>query len=115
MQHSRRKWRLVALFLSCAVACAQEDFRGRQKIEGKVVTEDGKPAARASVKLKNVQTKTVRSYISERNGGFHFTGLTTAAAYEIWAERGSMKSDTEYLSRFDTGPVMRVELKLKKD
>ena len=115
MQYRRGKWRLAAFLLSCAVAGAQEDFRGRQKIEGKVVTEDGKPAASATVKLKNVQTKTIRSYISERTGDFHFAGLTTAAAYEVWAERGSMKSDTEYLSRFDTGRVVRVELKLKKE
>ena len=96
-----------------AAAFAQEKFR-RQEVEGKVVDENGRPISGANVKLTNVQTSTIRSYISQDAGEFQFTGLTTATAYEVWAEHRGRRSDTEYLSRFDTERVLRVKLKLDK-
>ena len=114
MTISRRQWIGNLIFCAPVAVFGQEKFRHRQKVEGKVVDENGRAVSGARVKLKNVQTKTLRSYISQEGGEFQFTGLSTSAAYEIWAEHRGRRSDTEYLSRFDTGKVLRVELKLAK-
>ena len=114
MTISRRQWIWTLALCAPAAAFSQERFRHPQRIEGKVVDENGRPVSGANVKLKNVQNKMIRSYISQNAGDFQFTGLTTATAYEIWAEHRGRRSDTEYLSRFDTAKVLRVELKLDK-
>lgn len=109
MTIDRRQWIGKLVLYAPVAAFAQEKFRSRQKVEAKAIDVSG-----AKVKLKNVQTRTTRSYISQEGGDFQFTGLSTSAAYEIWAEHRGRSSDIEYLSRFDTEKVLRVEPKLAK-
>ncbi|MEO8340435.1 MAG: carboxypeptidase-like regulatory domain-containing protein [Nitrospirota bacterium] len=77
------------------------------------VSANGRPVKGAVVKLENIRTLRMRSYITKKNGDFHFAGLNPDVDYEIWAQHGQQKSSKKSVSRFDEGDPIRVELALE--
>lgn len=105
------------------VACAGLSFAQKHKdkedpnarsLQGQVNDADEKPVAGAVVQLKDTRTLQVRSFITQTDGSYHFSGLRADTDYEIKAEYNGMSSDTKRLSNFDTRKIATVNLKLNK-
>lgn len=78
----------------------------------KVVTHNGRRVERAIVKLQDPKTLVVRSFITRKNGRYHFAGLRTDVDYQVWTEQFTLKSSKEYCSRFDADPTPTKDLSL---
>src|ERR1041385_3328712 len=61
-------------------------------VRGTVTDRTDAPIGSAVVYLKNARTLTVKTYISEDQGDYHFSGLDPNADYEIHAEHGDQTS-----------------------
>lgn len=82
-------------------------------LNGTVKDESDNPLEGAVVKLKNVKTLQVRSFITKTDGSYNFGGLSTNADYEIKADHQGGSSDTRTLSVFDTRRVAVINLKIE--
>jgi hypothetical protein len=67
----------------------------------------------ATVFLKNLKNKSIRSYTSDANGKYQFAQVYMNDDYELWAEKGAQKSATKTVSSWDTRKDFVSELKLK--
>lgn len=67
----------------------------------------------AVVKLKNVKTLQVRSFITKADGSYAFGGLSTNTDYEIKADHQGSSSDTRTLSVFDARKIAIINLKIE--
>jgi hypothetical protein len=109
----------LALLLACAAFSQTKapakaplrdpNFRG---ISGRVSNPDRSPAAGAIVKLKNMKTLQILSYITQSGGVFQFNNLSTAIDYELHAEHEDLISKRRTLSVFDQRPSAVIDLKL---
>ena len=92
---------------------AQAQNMGQRVVTGSVVDEDSKPLSGATVFLKNLKSKAIRSYTSTADGRFHFAQVNMAEDYDLWAEMGGKKSSTKTVSSWDARKRFEVELKIK--
>jgi hypothetical protein len=67
----------------------------------------------ATVFLKDLKNKTIRSFTSDANGKYQFAQVYMADDYELWAEKGALKSATKTVSSWDTRTAFISELRLK--
>jgi hypothetical protein len=113
----------IILVAFLAVACAQllpaqknkdKDDPTIRSLQGQVNDPDDKPVAGAVVQLKDTKTLQVRSFITQADGGYRFSGLRADTDYEIKADYSGMSSDNRRLSNFDTRKIATVILKLNK-
>jgi carboxypeptidase family protein len=81
-------------------AVSDKHDQGRN-VTGQVLTKSDAPLSEAIVYLKNTKTLTIKSFITEKDGGYRFHGLTPNIDYEIYAEYQGQKSGTKTLSSFD--------------
>ena len=81
-------------------------------LQGTVKDEGDTPLEGAVVKLKNVKTLQVRSFITKADGSYTFGGLSTNADYEVKADHQGQSSDTRTLSVFDSRKVAIINLKI---
>lgn len=104
---------LAGLILSTA-AFAQKPDKGThlRTVEGIVVDKDENGIASAIVYLEDLNTKTIKSHISDSDGHFSYSGLDPNVDYELHAENEDMTSSTHRISSFDSRPDVNVELKL---
>jgi carboxypeptidase family protein len=72
------------------------------------------PVPSAVVFLKNTRTNAVRSYISDDQGNYRFSGLDPNTDYEIYAEKDGAKSATRTVSSFDSKKDIVLNLKIEK-
>ena len=96
------------VFLFSRLAEAQ-----RRSVRGIVTDQEGKPLKGASVKLKTLQTLQIRSYITQKGGGYHFHGLNPDLDYEVRADFGKVSSPVEKLDRFASNPEVVVNLRIE--
>ena len=68
----------------------------------------------AVVFLKNTRNNDVRSYISDLEGNYRFSGLDPNTDYELHAEKDGAKSTTRTVSSFDSKKEIVLNLKLEK-
>jgi len=116
----------LALALLCAGVigmgngAAQETKQDKKQaatervVEGTVSDADGKFIDGAVVYLKDMRTLQVRSFYTQKNGGYHFSGLKLDNDYEIEGKNNDMVSGWKRLSIFDTRKVPVINLKLDK-
>ncbi len=83
-------------------------------VTGKVITKDSQPVKNAVVYLKDDHTLSVKSFISDDNGGFRFGQLSQATDYELWAEADGKKSGVKTISSFETKNALTINLKMDK-
>ena len=109
---------LLGILVCAGLVMAQ---RNREKedstvrnLQGQVTDPDGKPAVGAVVQLKDTRTLQVRSFITQENGEYRFSGLRTDTDYEVKADFNGMSSDNKRLSNFDTRKDATINLKLNK-
>ena len=74
--------------------------------------KDENGIASAIVYLEDLNTKTIKSHISDSDGRFSYSGLDPNVDYELHAENEEMTSSTHRISSFDTRLNVSVELKL---
>jgi Carboxypeptidase regulatory-like domain len=86
---------------------------GQRIIQGKVVDDTGTLVGGATVFLKNVKTRSVKSFNSTSDGSFRFAQVGMVDDYEVWAEQGKKKSAVKTVSSFDSRKQLDIELKLK--
>lgn len=85
-----------------------------RSIQGTVVDAKGSPVPGAIVLLKDTKTLQVRSYVAQKDGRYHFYGLSSDINYELRAEANGMTSPDKTVSVFDSHKIVKLNLKLKK-
>jgi carboxypeptidase family protein len=87
-------------FLDTAMVTDKNQDQGRN-VTGQVMTKAEAPLPDAVVYLKNTKTLTIKSFITEKDGGYRFHGLSPNIDYEIYADYQGQKSQTKTISSFD--------------
>ena len=96
-----------------AAGAAHAQNIGQRVVLGKVVDSNSAAVDGATVFIKNLKTKTIRSYATTGDGRFRFTQVNMAEDHELWAEKGERKSAVKSVSSWDSRKEFDVELKLK--
>ncbi len=92
---------------------AQAQNIGQRTVSGAVVDGNSDPVPGATVFLKNLKTKAIRSYTSSTNGRFYFAQVNMSEDYDLWAEKGGKKTATKTVSSWDARKEFETELKMK--
>ena len=82
---------------------------------GKVVDARGNTLPGAVVQLEDTVTLAVRSYITQRDGVYHFDGLSDDVDYELRAHYRGHWSDHKTVSKFDSSTKPQVNLTIPID
>jgi len=96
-----------------ALPMAQAQNLGQRVVSGRVVDANSVDVPNATVFLKNLKTKSIRSYSSANDGKFRFAQVNMVEDYELWAEKDGKKSAVKTVSTWDTRKEFESELKLK--
>lgn len=88
------------VFLDGQTVADKNQEQGRNVV-GQVFTKSDSPIAEAVVYLKNTKTLTIKSFITEKDGGYRFHGLSPNVDYEIYADYQGQKSPVKTISSFD--------------
>lgn len=84
----------------------QKKEKGRdpnvRNLQGVVTLPDGNPAKGAVVKIKNLKTLQVTSFITPADGKYRFHNLSSNIDYEVRADFNDLSSDKRMLSVFDS-------------
>jgi hypothetical protein len=91
----------------------EDDPNGR-RVRGVVKEADGAPAGGAVVKIKNMKTLSVRSFITKDDGKYNFGNLRMDSEYRLQAEHQGRLSNTRTLSIFDDRKDLTVDLRLEE-
>jgi hypothetical protein len=111
----------IALSLACillfpatrASAALQRGGLGEARtLIGHVFRQD-QPVQKAIVYLKNTKSLVIKTYITDADGSYRFSGLASNVDYEVYAEQQGARSDTKTLSSFDSRKQVNITLKLK--
>jgi len=104
---------LLAVPTAGATAVIQRGQPEIRTLVGRVVDDREQPLAKAIVYLKNTKNLAIKTYISEPDGTFRFSGLAPNIDYEVYAEHEGARSDSKTLSGFDSRKQVSVTLKIK--
>jgi carboxypeptidase family protein len=106
----------LALLLLAGLAAAQDAKHEAQlrTVRGIVMDKSESPIPSSVVFLKNTRSNAVRSYISDDQGNYRFSGLDPNADYEIHAEKDGATSPTRTVSSFDSKKDLVLNLKIEK-
>ena len=111
---SRRLLRAALPLLLVSAAAALFDAVAQQTRVLYGTVKDGvEPVRGAVVQLENLRTLDVRSYVTQRDGEYHFAGLDSETDYQVWARRDDKESGKKMVSRFDASARVKVDLNLK--
>jgi Carboxypeptidase regulatory-like domain len=86
---------------------------GQRTIQGKVIGDDDAPTGGATVFLKNLKTRGIKSFTSTVDGSFRFAQVGMVDDYEVWAQLDKKKSAVKTVSSFDSRKQVEFDLKLK--
>lgn len=92
---------------------AQAQNIGQRVVSGTVVDDAGTIQVGATVFIKDLKTKSLRSYTTPADGKFRFTQVNMAEDHEVWAEFNGKKSPVKTVSSWDARKLFEVELRLK--
>ncbi len=81
-------------------------------VHGSVLNARQKPVAHAIVYLRNSRSRTVRTYITSRNGRFVFHGLAPDVNYTLHAEYRGRRGGTRTVSEYDSQTRIHMDLKV---
>ena len=109
----------AAAFIATPVTYAQafQVASGKDKdqlrtLNGNVRNKGEQVLPGAVVYLKNTKTLTVKSYIADDKGEFHFHALSPNIDYEVYAEYNGTRSQTRTLSSFDSRAMVSMDLRI---
>jgi hypothetical protein len=98
-------------FIGPDVAVAQN--LGYRVVFGNVLDSNSAPVVGATVFLKDLKSRAIRSYTTVENGRFRFASVNMAEEHELWAEMNGKKTAVKTISSWDARKEFEVELKLK--
>lgn len=105
---------LLTVRTAGATAFFQRGGQGEARtLVGHVLDDREQPLQKAIVYLKNTKNLAIKTYISEPDGTFRFSGLAANIDYEVYAEHEGARSDTKTLSGFDSRRQVNMTLKIK--
>jgi hypothetical protein len=106
---------LSFLLFACVVPAqdAKHDSQLRT-VHGVISDKSDSPVASAVVFLKNTRSNAVRSYISDDQGNYRFSGLDPNTDYELHAEKDNAQSMTRTVSSFDSKKDVTLNLKIDR-
>jgi hypothetical protein len=106
----------LTFLLLASLAPAQDAKHDAQlrTVHGIVMDKSEAPVSSAVVFMKNTRSNAVRSYISDDQGNYRFSGLDPNTDYELHAEKDGAQSQTRTVSSFDSKKDMTLNLKLDK-
>jgi len=114
----RRLFTLGLLLALCLGTAAAQDAKREAQlrtVRGIVADKSSEnPVPSAVVFLKNTRTNAVRSYITDEEGNYRFSGLDPNTDYEIHAEKDGAKSASHTISSFDSKKEIVFNLKIEK-
>ena len=105
---------LLAVILSVVATLANAQGPQLRTVHGEVMDKSESPVVSAIVFLKNARTNAVRSYITDDQGNYRFSGLDPNVDYEIFAEKDANKSATRTVSSFDNKKDIVINLKIDR-
>jgi hypothetical protein len=109
-----------SLLLAAAMVSAQETKKEKREaasermVQGIVNDAQDKFVNGAVVQLKDQRSQQVRSFITQQEGKYHFSGLKVDNDYLLKADFSGMTSGWKTLSVFDTRKEPIINLKLDK-
>jgi hypothetical protein len=71
-------------------------------VDGKVVNKTEAILPGSVVYLKDTKSLSVKTYICDEEGKYHFGALSQNTDYELWATSNGVKSNTKSISSFDS-------------
>ncbi len=74
---------------------------GQRTVTGHVYGNNDVPLEKAIVYIKNTKSLAVKTYITEKDGTYRFTGLTQSVDYDVYADYNGKHSSTRTISSFD--------------
>ena len=98
-------------FIGPDVAEAQN--LGYRVVYGNVLDADSAPVLGATVFLKDLKSKAIRSYTTVEKGRFRFASVNMSEEHELWAAKDGRKTAVKTISSWDARKEFQVELKLK--
>jgi len=107
---------LLAMSMLASLATAQDKKREAQlrTVHGQVFDKSDNPISESVVFLKNTRTNIVRSFYTDAEGNYRFSGLDPNVDYEVHAEKEGAKSTTRTISSFDSRKDIVLNLKIEK-
>lgn len=109
MPSRRANTPLLILVILCSLL-RHVDAAQTRIVRGKVVSGDGKPVAAAVVQLKDLRTLVIRSFVTQKNGKFEFSGVDSDQAYEVRTHYRGHWGDPNTITRFDSSKVVELTL-----
>ena len=92
---------------------AEAQNLGYRVVSGAVVDANSVPVVGATVFLKDIKSKAIRSYTTTENGRFRFASVNMAEEHELWAEMSGKKTAIKSISPWESRKEFEAELKLK--
>ena len=92
---------------------AQAQNIGQRVVMGAVVDANSASVVGATVFLKDLKSKAIRSYTTTEKGRFRFASVNMVEEHELWAEMKGKKTAVKTISSWDARKEFEVELKLK--
>jgi len=111
---------VVAVVLSAGLAAQNKSRQERREeanlraVQGLVAGPDDQPIAGAVVQVKDMRTLQVRSFITQSDGMYHFSGLRADIDYQLTAKSGEATAAPRTLSIFDNRKDAVMNFKLDK-
>jgi len=104
---------VLAVLAVFAPLAGAQNF-GFRALTGKVLGAQNAPVNGAIVYIENSRNNDIKSYISEKDGTYHFADLSSDTDYTVWASFKGKKSSTKTLSSFDTRKQVYLDLHIKE-
>jgi len=104
--------RLAASAPGSGAQAAAKDKEQVRSVSGIVHDQGDSPLADAIVYLKNTRSLAVKTYITDKEGGYRFHALSPNVDYELYAEYNGRRSSTKTVSSFDDRSQIIVNLKI---
>jgi carboxypeptidase family protein len=110
----------VALMLASGLQAQKKTREERREeansrsVQGRITGADEKPVAGAVVQLKDMRSLQVRSFITQDDGTYHFSGLKGDIEYQLTAKAGDAGAGPKTLSIFDSRKEAILNFKLDK-
>jgi hypothetical protein len=105
---------VVTLTWAAVAEPDQKQDTATRSVSGVVIDGSENIIEGAVVQLKDTKTLNVRSFITLKDGGYRFHGLSRDVDYELEAKHQGASSGTRTLSSFDNRSQAVINLKLKK-